>query len=201
MMKRALLLSAIALFAVGCSTRPIGGDTGWKVYGPAGSQGVAGPAGPSGPAGPAGVAGAQGPTGAMGDAGAGGAQGMTGAQGSPGIAGLRWASFRDFQFDFDKSDVRQDESMKVSEIASHMQQNPSFTVGIDGYTDPRGTAGYNQALSQRRVDAVRSALMNAGVPSDKILTGAFGEARPKCSNETERCWQRDRRVEVLIGSK
>jgi outer membrane protein OmpA-like peptidoglycan-associated protein len=206
-MKRALLLlSVTALFAVGCTARPIGGDTGWKVYGPSGTQGVAGPAGPTGPAGPSGVAGRQGPAGPAGDTGAGGAQGsqgMTGAQGSQGSAGagLRWTTFRDFQFDFDQSFVRQNETNKVSDIAAYLQENPSHTVGIDGYTDPRGSNKYNQALSQRRVDAVKSALVNAGVPADKILTGAFGEQRSNCRDETEACWQHNRRVEVLIGIK
>jgi outer membrane protein OmpA-like peptidoglycan-associated protein len=195
------MLSVTALFAVGCTARPIGGETGWKVYGASGAQGVAGPVGPAGPAGPAGVAGRQGPSGPAGDAGAGGAQGaqgMTGAQGAPG-AGLQWTSFRDFLFDFDQSFVRQNETSKVAEIAMHLQQNPTYTVGIDGYTDPRGTSKYNQALSQRRVDAVRTALMNAGVPASRILTGAFGEQRANCRDETEACWQHNRRVEVLIG--
>jgi flagellar motor protein MotB len=42
-------------------------------------------------------------------------------------------------------------------------QNPSIKVGIDGHTDPRGTNPYNQALSERRVQAIRDALMRAGV--------------------------------------
>ena len=193
-MKRALLLSVIALFAVGCSARPNGGETGWKFYGPAGPQGVAGPAGPAGPMGPMGPAGGPGMQGPAGPA------GNAGVAGPAGAAGLRWTAFRDFQFDYDKANVRPGEMSKVSEIAAHLQQNPSYTVGIDGHTDPRGTPGYNQALSERRMQAVREALMKAGVPSDKIMTGAFGEGRPKCSDATEACWQRDRRVEVLIGT-
>jgi peptidoglycan-associated lipoprotein len=81
-----------------------------------------------------------------------------------------------------------------------MKANPSIQVGIDGYADPRGTNQYNLALSQRRVDTVRDALVQAGVPTDKIQTGFFGEARLKCSESTEACWQRDRRVEVFIGT-
>ena len=203
-MKRALLLSAIALFAVGCSARPIGGETGWKIYGAAGPQGVAGPVGPTGPAGPAGVAGRRGPAGPMGDAGATGMQGVVGAQGESGpqpAASPRLTSFRDFLFDFDKSDVRQNEARNVAEVAAHMQQNPTFTVGIDGYADPRGTNPYNQALSERRVNAIRDALVQAGVPADKIVTGAFGDNRLNCRAETEACWQMNRRVEVLISIK
>jgi outer membrane protein OmpA-like peptidoglycan-associated protein len=122
---------------------------------------------------------------------------VTGVAGAP---GTRWTAFRDFLFDFDKADVRQNETSKVSEIATHLQQDPSLTVGIDGHTDPRGSDRYNQALSERRVDAIKSALVKAGVQPDKILTGAFGESRLRCNDKSEACWQRDRRVEVLIGS-
>ncbi len=189
-MKRGLLFAVIALFAVGCSARPIGGDTGWKIYGPAGPQGMVGPAGPAGPAGPQGPAGVAGAEGSMGIQ---GASGPTGA-----VVG--WTKFKDILFDFDKSDIRSNETGKVAEIAAYVQQNPSTMVGIDGYTDPRGTNLYNQALSERRVGAILDALMKAGVSRDKIHTGAFGESRLKCKDATEACWQSDRRVEVLIGT-
>jgi outer membrane protein OmpA-like peptidoglycan-associated protein len=45
---------------------------------------------------------------------------------------------------------------------------------------------------------VRDALIRAGVPANKIQTGAFGEERPMCYDSTAACQQRDRRVEVLI---
>jgi outer membrane protein OmpA-like peptidoglycan-associated protein len=131
--------------------------------------------GPQGPAGPAGMAGVQGP------------------------AGPSWTSFKNFLFDFDKSDIRANQMSEVSEIATYVKQNPSTKVAIDGHTDPRGTDKYNQALSERRVNAIRDALMKAGVPADRILTGAFGESRLMCNQSTEECWQRDRRVEVLIN--
>jgi len=49
-----------------------------------------------------------------------------------------------------------------------MQQNPSLQVGIDGSMDPRGTDPRNQDLSNRRVGAVRDALIQAGVPAYRI---------------------------------
>ena len=113
---------------------------------------------------------------------------------------MQWESFSDFLFDFDKSDIRGSESGKASAIAVHMQANPSVKIGIDGYADPRGTNRYNLALSQRRVEAVKGALVAAGVPAGKIQTGFFGEARLKCDESTEACWQRDRRVEVFVGT-
>jgi peptidoglycan-associated lipoprotein len=151
-----------------------------------GGVGMAGGIGATGPMGPAGPAGAQGPA------------GPAGAQTA--AAAKQWSSFRDFLFDFDKSAIRSNETSHVSDIAAYLKQNPSARVGIDGHADPRGTDPYNQGLSERRVNAIRDALVNAGVSTGKIHTGAFGETQPKCNESTEGCWQRDRRVEVLIGT-
>jgi peptidoglycan-associated lipoprotein len=147
-----------------------------------------------------GMAGGIGATGPMGPAGPMGAQGPAGSAGAQAVAGKNWASFRNFLFDFDKSAIRSNETNHVSDIAVYLKQNPSARVGIDGHTDPRGTDGYNQSLSERRVNAIREALVAAGVSGDKIHTGAFGESQPKCNESNEACWQRDRRVEVLIGT-
>lgn len=196
-MKRLMLYSVIALFAVGCSVRPIGGETGWKFYGPAGEVGQAGPMGPVGPMGPAGSMGAMGP---IGPSGAPGAAGVAGMIGAPGAAAPGWATFNNILFDFDKSDIRGDETSKVAAVAAYLVQNPTAKVGLDGYADPRGTDAYNQALSERRVNAIQEALVKAGVPSHKIQTGAFGEKRLKCGEKTEECWQSDRRVEVLVST-
>jgi peptidoglycan-associated lipoprotein len=147
-----------------------------------------------------GMAGGIGATGPMGPAGPMGAQGPAGPAGAQAAAAKQWSSFKNILFDFDKSDVRSSETGKVSEIAAYLQQNPSIQVGIDGYADPRGTDSYNQSLSVRRVDAIRDALVKAGVSSDKIKTGAFGEQRLQCNESTEACWQSDRRVEVLIST-
>lgn len=155
--------------------------------GPAGPAGAQGPAGPAGVQGPAGAAGAQGPSGSV------------GPQAQAGAA-KQWSSFKNFLFDTDKSDIRSNETSKVSEISAYMKQNPSVQVGIDGYADPRGTDQHNQGLSERRVNAIRDALVKAGVPGDKIKTGAFGEQRLLCNESTAACWQNDRRVEVLIST-
>jgi outer membrane protein OmpA-like peptidoglycan-associated protein len=66
---------------------------------------------------------------------------------------------------------------KVSEIASYMNENPSLRIGIDGSMDPRGTDPRNQDLSDRRISAVRDALIEAGVPSSKIQSGVYGDAK------------------------
>jgi outer membrane protein OmpA-like peptidoglycan-associated protein len=187
-MKRALFFAVIALFAVGCTATPMGGETGWKVYGPTGPEGPAGIAGPAGPAGPAGSSGL---------AGLSGPQGPAGAQGPQGVA-ARWESFRDIHFDFDKSDVRANEVSKIRDIVAFMKENPTFEIGIEGFADPRGTDAYNQALSERRVNAIRAALVAEGASSGAIRSGAEGEKNRNCGEDTEGCYQMNRRVEVFV---
>lgn len=172
--KGVLLLAMAGVLVAGCSVRPIGGETGWKIVGPpgpAGPSGVAGIAGPAGPAGPAGAPGAD----------------------------ARWLPVRNVYFDLDKHDVRPGERGKIDEVAAFMKQNPTFLVGIDGHADPRGGRRHNQALSERRVNQVREALIAAGVPASRIgSVGAFGAQRRACDAATEDCWQQDRRVDVYI---
>jgi len=83
---------------------------------------------------------------------------------------------------------------KSTDIAAHVKQNAPMNVGIGGYADQRDTDQHNQG--ERRVNAIRDALVKAGVASDKIQTSAFGEQKPQCNESTDACWQRDRRVDV-----
>jgi outer membrane protein OmpA-like peptidoglycan-associated protein len=160
-----------------------------------GVQGSPGMTGQQGSAGMTGVQGSAGMTGVQGPAGITGAQG---APASPPMPGVRWMSLKEIMFDYDRSDIRYSESRKPSEVAAYMSQNPSVRLGIDGYTDMRGTSQYNPPLNQRRVTTVRDALVQAGVPADRIETGTFGSDRVMCSPSTEQCSQREGRVEVLV---
>jgi peptidoglycan-associated lipoprotein len=109
-----------------------------------------------------------------------------------------WRSFADIQFEPGKANIPPADAAKVAEIAAFMKEHPAFMVELEGYTDPRGTQRYNLTLSQRRVEAVRSALIAEGVPDGSIVTGAYGELNPRCQQQDEACWQQNRRVEVLV---
>lgn len=180
-MKHNWLYLGVLVLLVGCSTYQDPHN-----YGPAGPVGMTGPQGPQGPQGPDGQRGPGGP------------QGTVGAVGAPGPQGDNWITFADFLFDFDRHNVRASEDPKVTKLVEYLKQYPGTVVGINGHADPRGTNPYNQALSERRVNEVKAMLISAGIPAETILTGAFGKTQLKCGAATENCWQRDRRVEVLI---
>ncbi len=205
-MKRIWYFAIALVIAAGCTARPVGGPEGWKVYGPAGPEGPAGMAGPAGPPGPDGLVGPVGPPGPQGIAGLQGPpgpQGPQGVQGAQGPAGVRgasvvWQPFPDLLFDLNKADIRPSDASKVSQLAAYLKQNPSFHVELEGFADPRGSQPYNVKLSTQRVNAVRDALIAAGVPAEQIAVGAYGELNAKCAAQSEECWQQDRRVEVIV---
>lgn len=190
-MKRLAYLTIALLVVAGCTARPVGGPDGWKVYGPAGPQGPPGIAGPAGPQGPQGVAGLTGPLGLQGPQ---GAQGPAGSRG----ADLVWRQFDDVRFEVNKTDLRPSDAERMLELAAYLKQNPTFRVELEGFADPRGSETSNMKLSTRRVNAVRDALIAAGVQKERILVGAYGELNVKCIQNAEECWQQDRRVEVIV---
>jgi outer membrane protein OmpA-like peptidoglycan-associated protein len=145
--------------------------------GQTGAQGTV-TAGVAGPAGVAGAAGAQGPA------------GPTGASGPAGIV-TGWQSYKELDFDANQSDLKASEASKVSEIAAYAKNNPSLEIGIDANADSTGSAQRQRDvrdLSNRRVKAVRDSLIQAGVPSDKIKDGTFGDTTKRA----------DRRVEIFF---
>ena len=69
----------------------------------------------------------------------------------------------------------------------------------DSYTDSVGSETSNQALSDRRANAVMDALVGLGVPGNRLRSRGFGEARPVASNDTAEGRQMNRRVELVFA--
>ena len=193
-MRRLLVLGVTATLLAACGGFRDTGPSTWKFYGPPGPPGPQGPAGPPGAAGPAGPAAMAGPAGPPGPQ---GPPGPPGTAGGPG-AQAPWQTFRDILFDYDKADIRASERPKIDEIIKFAKDNPSFQIGLDGHADPRGSSTYNQKLSERRVKAVAAAVIAGGVSENRIRVVAEGERARNCTEETEDCYQKNRRVETFI---
>jgi outer membrane protein OmpA-like peptidoglycan-associated protein len=86
---------------------------------------------------------------------------------------------------------------RLSEVATALKESKNPLL-IEGYTDSRGTAEYNEQLSQRRAESVRNFLINQGVPPDRIQTRGMGEERPVASNATAEGRANNRRVEIVV---
>jgi peptidoglycan-associated lipoprotein len=100
---------------------------------------------------------------------------------------------KDIYFDYDKYDVRADQQGSLQGDAQFLQQHPSIHITVEGHCDERGSTEYNLALGTSRADAVKNALIQAGVGGDRIKTITMGKEKPSCNESNESCWQQNRR--------
>jgi len=88
----------------------------------------------------------------------------------------------------------------LRKLADVMAQNPERTVLVEGFTDSTGSSNYNMDLSQRRANAVATALTGMGVARERIAMKGYGEAFPVAGNDTASNRQLNRRVEIVLSN-
>ena len=105
-------------------------------------------------------------------------------------------------FETDKSIVRPEYYSKVSELAAFMVKYPNTVVTIEGHTDSRASDSYNQALSQRRVDAVKEVLITQfSVAPERLTAIGYGESQPRANNDNAEGRQLNRRVVAVVEER
>ena len=87
----------------------------------------------------------------------------------------------------------------VRALAAYLQAAPTGGVLVQGHTDSQGGAEANLALSQRRAEAVREALVGAGLPPARVEAQGSGHTRPVASNDSAQGRARNRRVEIIVS--
>ena len=105
----------------------------------------------------------------------------------------------DVLFDTGRAELNPGAGRKLDQLAQFLTEHKDRLVQIDGFTDSVGTDAYNEDLSRRRADAVKSALLSRGVDFARIGTVGYGKAYPVASNSESGGRQLNRRVEVIIG--
>jgi len=108
-------------------------------------------------------------------------------------------SVKDVYFDYDKADIRASERASIQADAQFLQQHPGIHFTVEGHCDERGSTEYNLALGTSRADAVKNALIQAGVSGDRIKTYSYGKEKPFCTESNESCWQQNRRGHFVYG--
>ncbi|HTR34772.1 MAG TPA: OmpA family protein [Bryobacteraceae bacterium] len=109
----------------------------------------------------------------------------------------------DAYFDYDQDLLRPDAQVALradsSIVKRILDQQPDTTLVVEGHADERGSAEYNLALGARRADMAKEFLVNLGVPDKALKTVSYGKERPQCTDETEECWQKNRRAHMATG--
>ena len=106
----------------------------------------------------------------------------------------------DVLFETGRADLRTGTAGNLNKLVFFLNKHPDRTVAIEGYTDSVGSEGYNQALSQRRADSVRSYLVRQGIGSGRLTASGMGTSDPVAGNDSAFGRQQNRRVEVIISN-
>lgn len=101
-------------------------------------------------------------------------------------------------FDVDKSDVKPTARESIARAAEVLVKYPDTYITVEGHTDSTGKPEYNQALSERRANAVRDLLVRDGVHAPRMSVMGYGETDPVAENSTPGGRQSNRRVQLEI---
>jgi OOP family OmpA-OmpF porin len=115
----------------------------------------------------------------------------------PAPAPMAW-KINNINFDNDSSVVAPSYDSLLNEAASILKENPTVQIRLQGHTDFNASDAYNQKLSERRVNAVKDALVKRNADANRMPTSAFGESQPMVPNDSPEHLHTNRRVELNV---
>ena len=104
-------------------------------------------------------------------------------------------------FNFDKSKIENKFHPVLDEVVLILKSDPGLRIEIQGHTDGKGPAKYNQILSDARAKAIVEYFVSKGISADRLLAKGFGKSVPASTNETEEGRARNRRGQFLPTKK
>ena len=104
-------------------------------------------------------------------------------------------------FDYDSYVIKDEYKSLVEAHAKFLVANPKVKMLVQGNADERGSREYNIGLGERRGNAVSSSVQANGGSGTQVTVVSYGEERPTCTESTEECWGRNRRVEIVYTAK
>lgn len=88
---------------------------------------------------------------------------------------------------------------RLAKVSGIVLAHPGLHLEVEGHTDSVGSDDYNQQLSEHRAEAVRSYLVQQGIPDSAIVARGLGKSSPVATNDTPEGRQQNRRVEMVIS--
>jgi len=106
-------------------------------------------------------------------------------------------------YDLGKWNIREDAAVELDDMIQFLKDNPDIKIELGSHTDTRGSAKFNQSLSQKRAESAVNYMVERGISPDRVTAKGYGETKLKnrcadgvsCSEEEH---QANRRSEVTI---
>jgi len=112
--------------------------------------------------------------------------------------GVTSGDFQPVFYDYDSYTLRGDGRTALDGNARLLREDSDLRVTIEGHCDDRGTIEYNLALGERRAQAAKDYLVNAGISASRLSTISYGEERPFASGSDEEAWSKNRRAHFVV---
>jgi len=110
-------------------------------------------------------------------------------------------ALKDVYFDAGHTDIGRQGAVIMKVNAGWLTEHADMAVLIEGHTDWKGSHDANMAVGERRAEAARDFLVKEGVNETRIQIVSYGSDRPVCTQKTDSCAARNRRVHFLVKSQ
>ena len=101
-------------------------------------------------------------------------------------------------FSTGKAELTPDGKKVLDKQIAWLKKNPNKKIIVEGYADPRGTEAYNMKLGEKRADAVKNYITNAGISPNRVAVISMGATELATTQNTPEGWAEDRRTVTLI---
>lgn len=104
-------------------------------------------------------------------------------------------------FEYDKSTLSSGEKAKLAGNVAWLKKNANSKMLVEGHCDQRGSTEYNLSLGERRANAVKKMLVDAGIPSARLSTVSYGKEKLLATGDSEAEMARNRRANFVPSDK
>ena len=111
---------------------------------------------------------------------------------------LQQAGTDTIHFGTDAYDVDSESQAILTRQAQWLNKFPNISVTIEGHADERGTREYNLALGDRRANAAKNFLVNAGISASRLSVISYGKERPVATGSDDASWAQNRRAVTVV---
>ena len=115
--------------------------------------------------------------------------------------GTTWVSMENVHFQPGRAEIQPRCAEKIAKLATWLKEDRRVVVALDSHVDDAKANDFIPDLGVRRAQAVREALIAAGVSAERVSIGVFGSPKPVCGETSDECLAFNRRVEVLAARR